>query len=229
MPTSPGAKRHWPIKRPTTVAHVSLRPRQHNDRPHRDARLQFAEATAFNDPAGRTDALRRIVAADPSNIKAVQALGDEELAGTSLRRIRRSLFGRRASPARPGLLNLQAYALMFAGDEKGALEAVHEYQKAVRRIPMAWIQKAISSIFGHFADAEKLYLASAAKDPQFNQGAETLEGRARASENRRCSRGHRRSLTATVRTAKKPMIPASLSARPSGNTSPAIARAAWQL
>jgi hypothetical protein len=155
-----------------TVAHVLAQAQAHKTDPAAIAKLQFAEATAFNDSAARTSALKRIVETDPTNVKAVQALGEAEMNQHHFAEAA-AAFGKGASNAQPGLINLKAYALMFAGDEKGAMDAVHEYQKAVPQDPNSVDSEGdIRYFFGHFAEAEKLYLAADAKDPQFNQMGE---------------------------------------------------------
>jgi Flp pilus assembly protein TadD len=136
------------------------------------AKLQFAEATALNDTDARTAALRRMVETDPSNITDIQALGEALMEEHRFSEAA-AVFGKGASNERPDLLNLKAYALMFGGDEKGALESIHEYQKARPRDANGQDSEGdIHFFFGQFPDAEKAYLSAGAKDPQFNQGME---------------------------------------------------------
>jgi len=136
------------------------------------AKLQFVDAAAHNDTNARTAALKQMVALDPANVADVQALGEMEMAEHHYSEAA-AVFAKGASPARPDLINLKTYALMFAGDENGALEAVHEYQKARPQDPNAIDSEGdIDYYFGHFGEAEKLYLNAAAKDPQFIQGGE---------------------------------------------------------
>src|SRR6202023_376355 len=119
------------------------------------AKIQFAEANAFNDSAARTAALKRMVEADPTNAVAIQALGEAEMTLHHFAEAA-AAFGKGASSARPDLTNLKAYALMFAGDEKGALESVREYQKVRPQDPNAIDSEGdVRFYFGEFAEAEK--------------------------------------------------------------------------
>jgi tetratricopeptide (TPR) repeat protein len=159
-------------KEADTVAHVLALAQERKIDPAVIAKIQFAEANAFNDSAARTAALKRMVEADPTNAVAIQALGEAEMTLHHFAEAA-AAFGKGASSARPDLTNLKAYALMFAGDEKGALESVREYQKVRPQDPNAIDSEGdVRFYFGEFAEAEKYYLASAAKDPQFNQGLE---------------------------------------------------------
>jgi hypothetical protein len=159
-------------KKADTVAHVLAEAEAHHADPAVIARLKLAEATAFNDASARTAALKQIVETDPGNLKAIQALGEEEMAQHRFTEAA-AAFGQGASNVRPDLINMKAYALMFAGDEKGALDAVHEYQKAAPQDANALDSEGdIHYFFGYFSEAEKLYLASESRNPHFNQGGE---------------------------------------------------------
>jgi tetratricopeptide (TPR) repeat protein len=155
-----------------TVARVTKEAEAHKIDPATLAKLQFTEATAFNDAAGRIQALQRMVELDSTNTSAIEALGEAEMTHHHFKEAA-EVFAKGASEARPDLINQRAYALMFAGDEKGALEAIRQYQKARPQDPNTMDSEGdLRYYYGHFAEAEKAYLATAAKDPQFNQGAE---------------------------------------------------------
>jgi Flp pilus assembly protein TadD len=137
------------------------------------AKLQLAAATAHNDPTARTAALERMVETEPTNLAALEALGNAQMTNHRFAEAA-ATFGKGSSELKPELLNLKAYALMYNGDEKGALEAVRRFRALRPQDPNAVDSEGdINYYFGHFADAEKLYLASAAMNPQFNQGLET--------------------------------------------------------
>jgi tetratricopeptide (TPR) repeat protein len=137
------------------------------------AKLQLAAATAHGDPNARTAALERMVETEPTNLIALQALGEAHMANHRFAEAA-ATFGKAAPELKPDLLNLKAYALMYNGDEKGALEAVRKFRSLRPQDPNALDSEGdINYYFGHFAEAEKLYLASAAMNPQFNQGMET--------------------------------------------------------
>lgn len=133
------------------------------------AKIEFAVATTNKDAPARMSALKRIVETDPNDASAVVALGEAEMAAHRFAEAA-AVFAKGSSP---DLINLRAYALMFSGDETKALAAVHEYQTARPQDANPIDSEGdIQFFFGHFKEAEKLYLRAAAKDPQFNQGSE---------------------------------------------------------
>jgi tetratricopeptide (TPR) repeat protein len=133
------------------------------------AKLEFSEATANKDAAGRLSALKRIVEADPNDTNAIIALGESEMTAHRYAQAA-AVFAKGTAPE---LINLQAYALMFGGDEAKALAAVHEYQKALPDQANPFDSEGdIQFFFGQFAEAEKSYLRASAKDPEFIQGGE---------------------------------------------------------
>ena len=137
------------------------------------AHLGLIAGTLNQDSAARLTALRQIVHEDPQDLSASQALGEAELVAHHFAESA-AAFAKGASASRPDLLNSEAYALMFGGDEKAAISAVEKYRKERPRDPNAMDSAGdVQLYFGHFAEAEKLYLQSAAQDPNFNQGAET--------------------------------------------------------
>jgi Flp pilus assembly protein TadD len=158
--------------RPESVAPLLAQARTRHLDPLTLARLEVAEADAAKDPAARTAALARLVAADPADVSAIQALGDSQLAAHRFREAA-ATYAKAASPALPALFNLEAYALMFAHDERAAMSAVHNYQTARPTDPNAIdSQGDIEFYFGRFFNAEQSYLRSAAEDPNFNEGTE---------------------------------------------------------
>ena len=136
------------------------------------ARLEMADAALTRDPVMQRTALEHLVSVDPSDAIAVRTLADAEMASHKFQSAA-AHYAKIASPASPDLLNLTVYARMFGGDEKGAMSAVQEYQKSVPEDPNAIdSQGDVELYFGHFGNAEKSYARSAAKDANFNQGAE---------------------------------------------------------
>jgi tetratricopeptide (TPR) repeat protein len=137
------------------------------------AKLELAAATVHNDPKARTAALERMVEAEPANLTAIEALGGAQMASHRFAEAA-ATFAKASPELKPELLNLKAYALMYSGDEKGALEAIRKFRTLRPQDPNAIDSEGdINFYFGHFADAERLYQASAAMNPQFNQGMET--------------------------------------------------------
>jgi thioredoxin-like negative regulator of GroEL len=158
---------------PELMSRILSEARAHNLGSEPMARLDLVAANLNQNSAARLTALRQIVYDDPHDLNALQALGDAELLAHNYPAAA-AAFGKGASASRPDLLNSKAYALMYAGDEKGAVAAVDEYRKDRPQDPNAIDSAAdIQFYFGRFAEAEKLYLQSAAKDQNFNQGTET--------------------------------------------------------
>lgn len=137
------------------------------------ARLDLAAASLSTNPADREQALKKLAAADPSDKSVLRAVADAEFAGLRFQEAARH-YAEVADAAHSDVYNLLAYARMFGGDEKGALEAAHQYQSLRPADPNAIDTEGdIQYFFSRFADAEKTYLRAAAKDPSFNHGGET--------------------------------------------------------
>jgi hypothetical protein len=137
------------------------------------ARLDLAAASLSTNPADREQALVKLAAADPSDKSVIRAVADSEF--TRLRfHDAATHYAEAADAGHSEIYNLLAYARMFEGDEKSALEAARRYQSLRPADPNAIDTEGdVQYFFSRFADAEKTYLRAAAKDPAFNQGGET--------------------------------------------------------
>jgi Flp pilus assembly protein TadD len=156
-----------------TVDRVFAEAKAHNLDAGVTAKLQLASATIHNDNNARTAALEKIIETEPANFSAIQALGELQMATHRFAEAA-ATFGKAQSDMKPEMVNLMAYALMFSGDEKGAMEAIRKFRTLRSQDPNAVDSEGdVNYYFGHFAEAEKRYLASATMNPQFNQGMET--------------------------------------------------------
>ncbi len=156
----------------STLQHILSEAREHKLPSSYIAKLELADATLAKDPDMRQKALLQLVNADPYDPAAIKAMADSEMVSHRFQSAA-TYYAKIAGPTSPDLLNLLAYARMFGDDEKGALNAIKDYQKAVPQDPNAIdSQGDVELYFGHLGDAEKTYLRAAAKDPNFNQGAD---------------------------------------------------------
>jgi tetratricopeptide (TPR) repeat protein len=155
-----------------TVDRLLLQAKSHHLDASTIAKLQLARASAVNDLPARITALRHVLELDPSNSNVALTLGEIEMS-EHLFLEAASAFAQGASPSRSDMFNLKAYAFMFGGNEKGALEAIRQYKTYRPEDPNSLDSEGdIQYFFGHFAEAAKLFLGAAAKEPQFNQGSE---------------------------------------------------------
>ncbi len=130
--------------------------------PEDRAYLQLESATLARDAQGRVQALAALAATNPQNIDAVKTLADAEMsshkAADAARHYRQLTV---STPTDPNLQNLLAYSAVFAGDEPVARTAALDYRHLRPQDPNAFdTQGDIEFAFGHFAEAEKFYLAS---------------------------------------------------------------------
>ena len=136
--------------------------------------LELDAATLHQNTPARIDALTTITKLSPDSAGELRALAEAE---TSLRRFQPAIgHYQQALALRPDdadIRNLLSYTKMFAGDYAGALNSVREYQKLKPDDPNAIDSEGdIHFYFGKFADAERLYLASFAKNASFDAGVD---------------------------------------------------------
>ncbi len=136
------------------------------------ASLSFDAATLRQDLPGRIAALRTIVSLSPDNPGELKALADFEMTAHQLApAIQHYERAAALAPGNPELLNLLAYAKMFAGDEAGALADIRRYQTNRPQDANAFDSEGdIYFYFSRFADAERLYSKAFAMDAAFDAG-----------------------------------------------------------
>ncbi len=131
------------------------------------AYLQLQSATLTRDADGRLKALTELAGMDDHDLETLRTLAESEMATrkpAEAARHYRQLIA--STPLDPNLQNLLAYATLFAGDEAGARAAAAEYKRLRPEDPNSFdTQGDIELASGHFAEAEKIYLAS--PDPVF--------------------------------------------------------------
>jgi tetratricopeptide (TPR) repeat protein len=124
------------------------------------ARLNMVRASLAGDRAEQTTALREVAREAGADVDAWRTLADLELVNKNFPEAVRAY--ERASELEPGNLmtwNSLGYARAYAGDLKGAVEALEQYR---RLAPLD--ANAIDSLgdvhfyLGHFSEAEKYYL-----------------------------------------------------------------------
>jgi Flp pilus assembly protein TadD len=130
--------------------------------PQDRAYLQLSSADLSRDPSARLDALRALLATDQKNVQTLRELADAEMSARQPQPAEQHY--RQLSTLLPNdanVRNLLAYAAMYAGDESGARAAAQEYRRLLPQDPNAFDSAGdIELAFGHFAEAEKSYLAS---------------------------------------------------------------------
>jgi len=126
------------------------------------AALQLDSANLSQNPRARVEALRAVLAVDSQNTQVLQELANAEMSarqpGPAAKHYR-ELAAR--VPGDPNVRNLSAYASLYSGDESGARAAALEYKRLLPQDPNAFDTEGdIALAFGHFAEAEKIYLSS---------------------------------------------------------------------
>ncbi len=126
------------------------------------AYLQLQSATVARDASARVKALSELAGIDAQDAETLRTLADGEmsthLAAEAARHYRQLIA---SAPQDANLQNLLAYASLFAGDEAGARAAAVEYKRLRPQDPNSFdTQGDIELATGHFAEAEKIYLAS---------------------------------------------------------------------
>ena len=126
------------------------------------AYLQLQSATLARDASARLKALSELAGIDGQDVETLRTLADSEMStrqpAEAARHYRQLIAN---TPLDPNLQNLLAYASLFAGDEAGARAAAAEYKQLRPQDPNSFdTQGDIELATGHFAEAEKIYLAS---------------------------------------------------------------------
>lgn len=135
-----------------------------------DARLHAA-------PAARLDALAALVRLMPADPIRLRELADAELefnrfpeAADHYRKLAALM------PEDADAHNRLGYALLYSGDEAGAMKAFQEYQRASGNSANAFDSIGDAHFFfGHFAAAASFYLTAYAKDPRLIDGGDLIK------------------------------------------------------
>jgi tetratricopeptide (TPR) repeat protein/TolB-like protein len=139
--------------------------------------LNLEEARLHAPPAARIDALAalvRLMPADPTWLR--------ELADTALEFNRfpeaADYYGKLEAlmPNNPDAVNRLGYALMYSGDEPGAVKAFDQYRRATGDDANAFDSAGDAQFFfGHFAPAANLYASAYEKDPHLIEGGDLIK------------------------------------------------------
>jgi tetratricopeptide (TPR) repeat protein/TolB-like protein len=141
------------------------------------ARLSLAAAELKGDSVARMQALSALAKTGPQDAGVYKGLAEAALQG---RRYRDAVNAYQQAlalaPTDVGLLNSLGYAEAYLGDLDRALDALRKYERLQpgQANPID-SQADVNFYTGHYAEAEKLYLAAQAKDPNFLGGAEILK------------------------------------------------------
>jgi len=141
------------------------------------ARLALATADLKGDSVARMQALASLAKAGPADPDVYKGLAEAALQG---RRYRDAVNAYRQAlaltPDDATLLNSLGYAEAYLGDLDRSLDALRNYERLQpKQANPIDSQADVNFYAGHYAEAEKLYLAAHAKDPNFLGGAELLK------------------------------------------------------
>lgn len=138
------------------------------------ARLKLAAVQITGDREAILAAMNDLGRLMPDDADTARAIGDQNF---SARHFPAAVSAyRRVTQARPNdptAWNQLGYALLYSGDHDGAISALQTYQRlAPNDVNPLDSQGDVAFAFGRFADAEKLYAQSAAKDPAFQNSVD---------------------------------------------------------
>ncbi len=141
------------------------------------AELNLEDARLHASLSSRVDALSALVKLMPADPTRAEELGNAELEANRFAEAAdqyRKLIA--LLPASTEPLNMLGYALMYSGDEAGSLKEFDDYQKAAPGDANALDSTGDQRFFfGHFSEAETLYLRAHEKNPALSGGAELLK------------------------------------------------------
>ncbi len=155
----------------------AMRAQGNSVRPVDRAVLNLEDARLHASASTRIDALGALVRLMPADPFRLQELANSELEAN--RAVEAADHYRKLAallPSSAAPLNLLGYALMYAGDEPGAMKAFENYRRA-----MPGDANAIDSIgdaqffFNHFKEAERAYLEAHGRNPNLLDGGELLK------------------------------------------------------
>jgi tetratricopeptide (TPR) repeat protein len=141
------------------------------------ARLALDAAELHNDSAAQVQALAALVKAGTTDATVYKRLAEGAQQG---RRYREAVNAYQQAlalePDDPALLNALGYAQAYLGEFDHSLDALRKYQKLQpNQANPIDSQADVNFYAGRYAEAEKLYLAAQAKDPNFLGGAEIMK------------------------------------------------------
>jgi Flp pilus assembly protein TadD len=141
------------------------------------ARIELAAATLKGDAAGRGTALKTLTGLEPNDPQTWQAFAEDALTReeypVAVQAFRREL---EIEPADADAWNRLGYAAAYAGDVNTAADAIGKYRALRPGDPNP--DDSLGEVYlmnGRFADAEKLFLATARRDPLFLGGTGFLK------------------------------------------------------
>ena len=138
------------------------------------AYLDFSGATLHNEPAGRMDALRRLVDFTPVDTVLTRTLAQAEMGNGNFAEaaaIWKKLLG--VLPADPDGLNQLGYTTAWAGDYQGAVAAMKRYAAALPADPNPLDSLGdVHYLYRKFPEAAAAYLELNTKHPEFEQGGD---------------------------------------------------------
>ena len=141
------------------------------------AELNLEDAQLHATLPTRIDALAALARLMPADPVRLQDLGNAELEAN--RYAEAADHYRKLQTLLPGNVeaqNLLGYALMYSGDEAGALHTFEAYRKSSPRDANAFDSSGDAEFFfGHFQEAEAFYLQAHAKNPGLIDGGDLLK------------------------------------------------------
>ena len=138
------------------------------------ARIALSLAAIRNDPAARRLAAESLTSLEPQDPANWQVLGDTAMAQRDAAAAAKAYRNVAAlEPTDANAWNQLGYAAAYADDLAGGLEALRKYQALRPGDPNAADSMGeLNLIHGRFADAEKIFLENARKNPAFLNGAD---------------------------------------------------------
>ncbi len=141
------------------------------------AELNLEDARLHASLSSRIDALGALVKLMPADPTRAEELGNAELEANRFAEAAdqyRKLITLMPASSQP--LNMLGYALMYGGDEAGSGKEFDEYEKAAPGDANALDSSGDQRFFfGHFSEAETLYLRAHEKNPGLSEGGELLK------------------------------------------------------
>ena len=141
------------------------------------AELNLEDARLHASLSSRIDALGAMVKLMPADPTRAEELGNAELEANRFAEAAeqyRKLIT--LMPASTEPLNMLGYALMYSGDEAGSSKEFEDYQKAEPGDANALDSSGDQHFFfGHFSEAETLYLRAHDRNPALTDGGELLK------------------------------------------------------
>lgn len=145
-----------------------------NLRPYEQARLALLRAELTGDESARLAALTRMAELQDISVELWQSIAEAQItAGQYEAAAEACARGLALEPDHEALLNTKGYALAFAGDSSGAVEALTQYKRLYPQSANASDSLGeVHFYFGRYEDASRAFLEAARQDPALIGGAE---------------------------------------------------------